>query len=292
MYFDGACRGNPGISGIGVVIYNLKKEVYNLSKYIGNNYTNNESEYISLYLGLIFLINNNIKEVTVYGDSLLVISQMTGKYKVKAENLKYYYDKCKELIINFNCINFVHILRKYNTIADKLANDGINERNYKYTWKDKLLEWENGKFQTYPLNIKKCFFYETSFISSGEEEYLDNFIESNDLELITQDYTDFESHLLESENKYVTSFWNKNKNVRLVVPIQRINKNFKSMKDFIDNASELQQKEFWKEVSIQINKLINNKDKFYISTHGLGVYYFHLRIEKNPKYYITEEYIY
>ena len=64
------------------------------------------------------------------------------------------------------------------------------------------------------------------------------------------------------------------------------------MKDFIDNASELQQKEFWKEVSIQINKLINNKDKFYISTHGLGVYYFHLRIEKNPKYYITEEYIY
>jgi hypothetical protein len=69
------------------------------------------------------------------------------------------------------------------------------------------------------------------------------------------------------------------------------------MKDFCDNASITHQKEFWKKVAFEIENILkskpNNKgnNKIYVSTHGLGVPYFHLRLDKKPKYYQTKEFI-
>ncbi len=52
---------------------------------------------------------------------------------------------------------------------------------------------------------------------------------------------------------------------------------------------------FWKQVSqniINISKTLHKNEKLWISTHGLGIYYLHVRISKKPKYYITSEFIY
>jgi hypothetical protein len=61
------------------------------------------------------------------------------------------------------------------------------------------------------------------------------------------------------------------------------------MKDFIDNASKTQQKEFWKKVSTELKKCLKLNDKIYVNTHGLGVNYFHLRLDIRPKYYVRKE---
>jgi hypothetical protein len=71
----------------------------------------------------------------------------------------------------------------------------------------------------------------------------------------------------------------------------RKNKKFTTIKDFIDNASEYQQRKFWIKTANEIKKVLNTNDKIYVSTHGTGVNYFHLRLDKNPKYYQTTKFI-
>lgn len=161
------------------------------------------------------------------------------------------------------------------------------------TWKDKINKWLKGKYQKYPKNIKKRFFYETSYCDNNMLNiYKDNFIESDKLKQINkQDYSLFIDYINTSNNKYATSFYNLSKDTKLIIPIPRKNKNYTTIKDFIDNASRNQQKEFWRIVANEINELLKNHDKIYISSHGLGVYYFHLRLCTYPKYYHTEEFI-
>jgi len=81
----------------------------------------------------------------------------------------------------------------------------------------------------------------------------------------------------------------------MIVPKPRKGKNFSTIKNFIDEASNIQQKSFWKKVSLEINKSLKNMpkeySKLYVSTHGLGIPYFHLRLEYVPKYYVSKNLI-
>jgi ribonuclease HI len=128
MYFDGCSKNNPGEAGIGVVVYNSnQEEIIIISQYIGIK-TNNEAEYIALIEGLKSLVIRGIKTVTIFGDSQLVIKQVTGEYKVKSDNLLLLYKQVKDLIRNFDYIEFNHILRNKNKIADNLANSSILQK--------------------------------------------------------------------------------------------------------------------------------------------------------------------
>lgn len=160
-------------------------------------------------------------------------------------------------------------------------------------WSEKVNQWKNGIPQIYPKNIKKKFIYETYVCDRNlENQYKERFIENNELEKRKeQNYNSFEKYINVSKNKYVTSFYNISKDTMLIVPIPKQNKSYSTMKDFIDNASETQQKEFWKKVAIELNKMLKSYDKIYVNTHGLAVNYFHLRLDTSPKYYITKEFI-
>jgi len=122
MHFDGCSKCNPGPAGIGAVIYKNREEVWGNCKYIGDNRTNNEAEYCALILGLEELINNNIKTVSVCGDSLLVINQINGIYKVKSAKLFPLYEQVLKLKSQFDYIDFNHVYRENNKRADELAN--------------------------------------------------------------------------------------------------------------------------------------------------------------------------
>jgi ribonuclease HI len=125
MYFDGCSKNNPGEAGIGVVVYNSNfEEIIVLQQAIGIK-TNNEAEYMALIEGLLALTIYGIKSVTIFGDSQLVINQVTKKYKVKSENLIPLYNEVQELIKRFDYIEFTHILRNKNKRADYLANNSI-----------------------------------------------------------------------------------------------------------------------------------------------------------------------
>jgi ribonuclease HI len=126
LYFDGCSKGNPGSAGIGAVIYKEGVEIWASCKYIGNKKTNNESEYLALIFGLESAIENNIKSISVCGDSLLVINQINNIYKVKNQNLHELYERVVGLKSKFDYIDFNHVLRKYNKRADYLANLALN----------------------------------------------------------------------------------------------------------------------------------------------------------------------
>ena len=125
LQFDGCSKNNPGLAGAGAVIYHEEDELWADHFFVGENATNNHAEYTGLILGLQQATLMGIKNLTVEGDSLLVINQMTGKYKCNSQNLIELYDKAKELEDKFENISFVHIYRNKNKKADELSNMAV-----------------------------------------------------------------------------------------------------------------------------------------------------------------------
>ena len=87
MNFDGCSKGNPGPAGAGAVIYQNGIEIWGSCEFVGKKETNNMAEYAGLILGMKEAVHRNIRKIAIKGDSLLVIKQMRGEYKVKSENL-------------------------------------------------------------------------------------------------------------------------------------------------------------------------------------------------------------
>jgi ribonuclease HI len=125
LQFDGCSKKNPGLAGAGAVIYKYSKEIWSGCLFVGTSATNNYAEYSGLILGLEKAIELNIKTLHVEGDSLLVINQMTRKYKCNSENLIETHNKAKELAKQFESINFAHIFRNKNARADELSNNAV-----------------------------------------------------------------------------------------------------------------------------------------------------------------------
>jgi ribonuclease HI len=125
MWFDGCSKGNPGKAGAGAVIYNNGIELDSSCIFVGKKETNNVAEYTGLILGLKLALNMDIKDLIVYGDSLLVIKQMNNQYKISSENLVSLFMEAQKLKSEFNKILFIHVYRTQNKRADELANIGI-----------------------------------------------------------------------------------------------------------------------------------------------------------------------
>ncbi len=129
LYTDGASRGNPGESGIGIVLTTedgLEHEKY--SAYIGQS-TNNVAEYMALLVGLQKALNYPCKELVIHSDSELLVRQLLGQYKVRSKHLQQLYNRVKELMKSAPFkITVRHIPREENKAADALANKGIDEK--------------------------------------------------------------------------------------------------------------------------------------------------------------------
>ena len=125
MNFDGCSKGNPGPSGIGAVIYHNGQEIWASCQYIGTR-TNNQSEYSALILGLKEVLSRDIKRLYVFGDSQLVINQITNVYKVKNNLLQELYQEVQNLKTQFEYIEFTHVYREFNKRADGLSNMALN----------------------------------------------------------------------------------------------------------------------------------------------------------------------
>ncbi len=125
IYTDGACRGNPGPSGAGGVILDSSGGVVaEIKEYLGIA-TNNVAEYQALRLTLEHAILLEIKNVSVFMDSKLVVEQMLGNWQIKNNVLSQIHNQIEDLIDNFDTISFTHVYRKFNKHADRLANEAI-----------------------------------------------------------------------------------------------------------------------------------------------------------------------
>ena len=125
-FFDGGSRGNPGPAGYGVYIVDDKGEVQaELSGALGIA-TNNVAEYNGLIAALQWAADRDLKQLAIKGDSLLLVEQMRGNYKVKNEGLKPLYLKARMLVMQIGDVTFEHVRRELNTEADRLSNVGMD----------------------------------------------------------------------------------------------------------------------------------------------------------------------
>ncbi len=143
---DGASRGNPGLSGAGVVIKGLDQAVVDLEKkesaadkhlavFLGTK-TNNEAEYLALLLAIKLMLQLKEKifktnaltacELVFKMDSLLVVQQMSKEWKIKEKRLANLSQRCWQRLEELGCkVKFEHIDRGLNQEADWLANQAI-----------------------------------------------------------------------------------------------------------------------------------------------------------------------
>ncbi|NHN42256.1 ribonuclease HI family protein [Halorubellus sp. JP-L1] len=126
LYFDGACRGNPGPSAVGWVIVTDDGIVAEGGETVGRA-TNNQAEYEALVAVLEAARDYGYDEVQVRGDSELIVKQVTGEYGVNDPDLREYRVRVHELLRAFDDWTISHVPREINERADELANEALDD---------------------------------------------------------------------------------------------------------------------------------------------------------------------
>ena len=126
-HIDGGARGNPGPAGWGAVIRTDAGEVAAEISGALPHATNNVAEYRGLIAALEWCAAKGASTVRVRSDSLLLVQQMRGVYKVKNEGLKPLHGQARLLAHRIGRVEFEHIPRELNAEADRLANVGMDE---------------------------------------------------------------------------------------------------------------------------------------------------------------------
>ncbi len=130
MYCDGGSRGNPGLAGAGAVLYeeNGKKELGRKGVFCGRT-TNNVAEYSGLIAGMELALENGVTDLLVRMDSKLAIEQMKGAWKVKNAGLKPLFEQAQVLASEFVSVQYEHVRREKNTVADAIANKVMDKHS-------------------------------------------------------------------------------------------------------------------------------------------------------------------
>jgi ribonuclease HI len=127
LFTDGGSRGNPGPSATGFVLTTMDDQVVAKSGvYIGVT-TNNQAEYQALKLGLEKAAELQVRTVHVFMDSLLVINQMKGIFKIKNRDLWPIHAAIQGLVERFRQVTFTHIPRNLNRAADGMVNQTLDQ---------------------------------------------------------------------------------------------------------------------------------------------------------------------
>lgn len=126
LYADGGSRGNPGPSASGFVVFDMHNNiVVEKGIYLGVT-TNNQAEYQALKFGMEQAVKMGISELHVYMDSMLVVNQMKGIFKVKNRDLWPIHDAIKGLSQHFKSITYTHVPRAFNKDADRMVNEALD----------------------------------------------------------------------------------------------------------------------------------------------------------------------
>jgi len=127
LYADGAARGNPGPAGSGAALVAPDGTVIaELTRFLGHA-TNNVAEYTALIIGLEEAARLGIDHLDIRMDSLLVVQQMKGVWRIKHPGLKPLALQAGALLAGFPSRTIEHIPRERNGIADALANRAIDQ---------------------------------------------------------------------------------------------------------------------------------------------------------------------
>lgn len=135
LYFDGLCMPkNPGgVATYGYVVYSGNKKVgegfgFVGAGMLGDDVSNNVAEYHALLRGLEYILSTGYRgDLTVRGDSQLVIRQLSGAYTVKAKRLVGLHRRVSELLQQFRSVALEWVPREENSEADALSRIAFEE---------------------------------------------------------------------------------------------------------------------------------------------------------------------
>ena len=122
-YVDGGCLGNPGPSGIGVVINGCADGPVRIAKWIGHQ-DNNVAEYAALMEALQYAVSLKARKLHVYSDSEVVVRQMTGEYQCRSPRLYSLHWTCRKLARSLK-FSISHVPREDNAEANGLAQSAL-----------------------------------------------------------------------------------------------------------------------------------------------------------------------
>lgn len=126
VYSDGGSRGNPGPSAAGyVIIDDRQRMVAEGGEYLGIT-TNSQAEYHGVRIGLEKALELGYKQVDFRIDSMLVVNQMNGIYKIKSRELWPINERIRELVAKFEKVKFSHVRREFNQLADGMVNKTLD----------------------------------------------------------------------------------------------------------------------------------------------------------------------
>jgi ribonuclease HI len=125
-YIDGGSLGNPGPSGIGVVISGIRSGELKIAKWIGWQ-DNNVAEYLALLEALQCALLLEARTLHVYSDSEVVVKQMTGVYACRSPRLYSLIWTCSKLARSLE-FSISHVRRELNAEANRLANSAARKK--------------------------------------------------------------------------------------------------------------------------------------------------------------------
>jgi ribonuclease HI len=129
IFFDGGARGNPGPAAIGAVVLDPLTDppsrLASVSEYIGNT-TNNVAEYRALIAGLEAARAFPARRLRIRGDSMLVIKQVLGEWRVKQPHLRPLLEDARRLLAGYDDVDLGHVRREQNADADLLVNAALD----------------------------------------------------------------------------------------------------------------------------------------------------------------------
>ena len=126
LFTDGGARGNPGPAAYGFVLESDDGTVLAAEGEAIGTATNNVAEYSGLIAGLEKALELHVPEVEVVSDSELMVKQMRGEYRVKNEALRELYNEATALARRLGNVEYRHVKRAHNELADKLVNDALD----------------------------------------------------------------------------------------------------------------------------------------------------------------------
>jgi ribonuclease HI len=126
LFTDGGARGNPGPAAYGFVLEAEDGTVLAAEGEAIGTATNNVAEYSGLIAGLRKALDLQLADVEVVSDSELMVKQMRGEYRVKNEALRSLFVEANQLACRLGGVEFRHVRRADNELADRLVNEALD----------------------------------------------------------------------------------------------------------------------------------------------------------------------
>lgn len=183
-----------------------------------------------------------------------------------------------------NAVNTVGCKPKKKTVVAPKK-----KKTVRVTWKDQLEQWKRGNGLPDIKSSTSSIFFETSRAHSGGMCAFEQKVTSASKHLsmrMKADSSHFSEHL--SGKTSPVQFYNLDQTAILVSPPDN-GKNFAHLALFYKNSNQRQREQLWKKVAQSVEKVLRRGEDAYVSTHGTNVPWLHVRIEGNPKYYVSKK---